>query len=627
MTPLIPVEALVRPPERAGATLSPDGGRIAFLAPWKDRLNVWVAPVDDLDAARCVTADGTRGIHQYRWVDDRWLVYAQDTGGDEHFHLHRVDLADPDAPIVDLTPFPGARVFGHDLPPGRPGRLVVTMNHVRPERVDTCEIDVATGELTLVAAGDTEVGGTMVGPDGDLYGIGQDDEGHWTVNHRRPDGSVRVVAALDGADHPTGPFPTQLTPDGTGLWIGRHGHTDRLRLVHLDLATGVETEVAGHPTYDLDTRAQVFPTIPSPLIRDRAGELLAVRYSRERQVIVPVDDGFEAVLEQLEALSDGDVGALSTDASGRRWLVTFVHDREWGATWLYDHAAGEARLLFRAHPHLDPATLAPTVPVTVRARDGRDLPSYLTRPLDAEGPGPMVLVPHGGPWTRDAWGNDPVAQLFANRGYAVLQVNFRGSTGFGRDHMRAGIGELAGAMQDDLVDAVSWAVAEGYADPDRVGVFGGSYGGYATLTAVTRDPSLFAAAVDYVGISNLATFMLALPEAIRPGLRHNWYAYVGDPEDPAQYADMIERSPITHADRIVTPLMVFQGANDVRVPQAESDTIVASLRARGVEVDYRVYADEGHMFAQTENLIDMFRATERFLAEHLGGRSFTPLTR
>ncbi|MFC5062657.1 prolyl oligopeptidase family serine peptidase [Actinomycetospora atypica] len=622
MTPLIPVEDLVSPPERTGATLSPDGTRISFLAPWKERLNVWVAGVDDLDGARCVTADDTRSILDHRWVDDRWLIYSQDSAGDEHFHVYRVDLADPDAPVVDLTPFPGARVFGHDLPVTRPGKLLVSMNHRRPDRIDLCEIDVATGDLTVLVPGDGTFGATMVGPDDDVYGIGQDDEGNWTVEHRAPSGDVRTIAVLDAADHPTGPFPTTLTPDGTGLWIARHGHTDRLRLVHLDLASGVETEVAGHPEHDLDTRGQVFPTFPSPLVRDRGGELLGVRYSRERQVIVPVDDRFAAVLERLGALSDGDLGAISTDTDRRRWLVSFVHDREWGATWLYDHATGDARLLFRSHPHLDPDDLAPTTPVTVRARDGRDLPSYLTMPLDAgDGAVPMVLVPHGGPWTRDAWGHDPVAQLFANRGYAVLQVNFRGSTGFGRAHMQAAIGEFAGAMQDDLVDAVQWAVAQGHADPARVAIFGGSYGGYAVLTGVTRDPTLFAAAVDYVGISNLATFMLALPEAIRPALHDNWHAYVGDPEDPAAYADMIERSPITHADRIVTPLMVFQGANDVRVPQSESDTIVESLRRRGVEVAYRVYADEGHIFSQTENLVDMFRATERFLAEHLGGRT------
>ncbi|MEJ2869666.1 S9 family peptidase [Actinomycetospora sp. OC33-EN08] len=622
MTPLIPVEEFLAPPERTRATLSPDGTRIAFLAPWKERLNVWVAPVDDLDAARCVTADETRSIHDYSWADDRWLVYVQDDGGDEHFHLFRVDLDDPDAAVVDLTPFPGARVFGRDLPPGRPGTVVVWINHRRADEIDTCEIDLATGELTVLVTGDSG-SGTQLAPGGDLYGVGQDEDGDWTVEHRAPSGEVRTVLTIDAADHPIGPFPVQLTPDGTGLWLGRHGHTDRLRLVHVDLATGTETEVAGHPRHDVDTRAQVFPTMPSPLIRDRAGELLGVRYSRERQEIVPVGEEFAAVLERLESLSDGDLGAISTDAGRRRWLVSFVHDREWGATWLYDHATGEARTLFRSHPHLDPETLAPTVPVTIRARDGRDLPSYLTVPLDrAEDEQlPMVLVPHGGPWTRDSWGHDPTAQIFANRGYAVLQVNFRGSTGFGREHMQAAIGEFAGTMQDDLVDAVEWAVTAGHADPARIGIFGGSYGGYATLTGVTRNPNLFAAAVDYVGISNLATFMLALPEAIRPGLRNNWYAYVGDPTDPAAYADMLERSPITHADRIVAPLMVFQGANDVRVPQSESDTIVASLRDRGVEVAYRVYDDEGHMFAQTENLVDMFRATERFLAEHLGGRS------
>ena len=622
MTPLIPVEAFLSPPERAGATLSPDGARIAFLAPWKERLNVWVAELDDLEGARTVTADATRSIHDYRWVDDRWLIYAQDDGGDEHFHVYRVDLADPDAPVVDLTPFPGARVFGHDVPVTRPGKVLVSINHRRPDEIDLCEIDVATGELTVLVTGDGAFGATLVGPRDDVYGIGQDDEGNWTVDHRDPTGAVRTLAVLDAADHPIGPFPTMLTADGTGMWIGRHGHTDRLRLVHLDLATGVETEVAGHPEYDLESRAQVFPTFPPPLVRDRGGELLGVRYSRERQVIVPVDPHFAEVLPRLEALSDGDPGHITTDTDRRRWLVTFVHDRTWGATWLYDHATGDARLLFRSHPHLDPDDLAPTTPVTVRARDGRDLPSYLTMPLGAgDAPVPMVLVPHGGPWTRDAWGHDPVAQLFADRGYAVLQVNFRGSTGFGREHMQAGIGELAGAMQDDLVDAVEWAVAQGHADPARVAVFGGSYGGYAVLTGVTRDPTLFAAAVDYVGISNLATFMLALPAAIRPALRNNWHAYVGDPEDPVAYADMVERSPITHADRIVTPLMVFQGANDVRVPQSESDAIVDSLRRRGVEVAYRVYEDEGHMFAQTENLVDMFRATESFLAEHLGGRT------
>jgi dipeptidyl aminopeptidase/acylaminoacyl peptidase len=624
---LIPVADLVAPPERTRASISPDGTRIAFLAPWKNRLNVWVADPDALSDARCVTADETRSIDGYHWTDDpRWLLYTQDSGGDEHFHVFRVDLTDPDADAVDLTPFPGARVFSHHLPVHRPGTLVVAINHRLPAEIDLCEIDIATGELRVVAEGDENAGGAvMVGPHGDVYGIGQDDEGRWTLRHRAPGADdSRTVVTLAAADHPVGPYPVALTPDGTGVWIGRHGDTDRLRLVRIDIATGEETEVAGHPEYDVDTVSQVFGSRPSPLVRDARGELLGVRYSRERQVIVPVDDGFAEVLGRLETLSDGDVGALSTDRDRRRWLVSFTHDRDWGATWLYDHATGEARPLFRSHPHLDPADLAPTTPVTITARDGRALPSYLTLPVGVDPTAlPMVLVPHGGPWTRDSWGPDPVAQLFANRGYAVLQVNFRGSTGFGRAHLQAGIGEFAGAMQDDLVDAVEWAVTQGHADPARLAIFGGSYGGYAVLTAVTQTPHLFAAAVDYVGISNLATFMRALPEALRAGLRNNWHAYVGDPEDPEQEADMLARSPITHAGKIVTPLMVFQGANDVRVPQSESDAIVASLRSRGVDVAYRVYDDEGHLFSQPENLLDMFRATDRFFAEHLGGAGTT----
>ena len=623
--PVIAVEDFFAPPERARATLSPDGTRIAFLAPWKDRLNVWVADPDALEDARCVTGDETRSIGIYHWTDDpRWLLYLQDADGDECFHVYRVDLGNPTAEAVDLTPFPGARVFTHDLPATRPGKIIVSLNHRRADAIDLCEIDIATRELTLIAPGGEAFAGALVGPRGDVYGMGQDPAANWTIEHRGPGPRThraRTVTVLDADDHPTSPYPVQLTPDGTGLWIGRHGATDRLRLVRVDLTTGEEAEVVGHPTHDLDTRAMVFPNLPSPLVRDPQGGLLGMRYSRERQMIVPVTAHFAEVLERLEALSDGDLGAISCDRDQRRWLVTFVHDRDWGAVWFYDHATGEAHRLFQSHPHLDPEALAPVTPVTITARDGLDLPSYLTLPPGVEPTGlPMVLVVHGGPWTRDVWGADPVTQLFANRGYAVLQVNFRGSTGFGRAHMQAAIGEFGGAMHDDLVDAVEWAVTRGYADATRVAIFGGSYGGYAALVGVTQTPHLFAAAVDYVGVSNLATFMRALPAAVQPGLATNWHRYVGDPEDPAQEADMLARSPITHTDRITTPLLVFQGANDARVPQAESDTIVASLRARGVEVGYRVYDDEGHLFSQPENLLDMFRTVERFLAIHLHGR-------
>ncbi len=260
-------------------------------------------------------------------------------------------------------------------------------------------------------------------------------------------------------------------------------------------------------------------------------------------------------------------------------------------------------------------------PVTITSRDGLALHSYLTLPVGVEPKGlPLVLVVHGGPWYRDSWGFDAGVQMLANRGYAVLQVNFRGSVGYGKAFLRAAIGEFAGKMHDDLIDGVRWAIEQGYADPDRVAILGGSYGGYAALVGVTFTPDVFAAAVDYVGISDLANFMRTLPPIARPHLANNWHAYVGDPDDPEQLADMMARSPITKVDQIRTPLLVIQGANDVRVVQAESDNLVTALRARGVEVDYLVQADEGHGAVNPENVIEMWSAISRFLARQLGGR-------
>jgi dipeptidyl aminopeptidase/acylaminoacyl peptidase len=303
-------------------------------------------------------------------------------------------------------------------------------------------------------------------------------------------------------------------------------------------------------------------------------------------------------------------------------VVGFNNVRDPGATYLYDHATGESRLLYRPHPDLDPEKLAPMLPVTIPSRDGVDLPSYLTLPVGVEQRSlPLVLVVHGGPWTRDSWMYVPAVQLLANRGYAVLQVNFRGSAGYGKAFVKAAIGEFAGKMHDDLIDGVNWAVEQGYADPERVAIFGGSYGGYATLVGVTFTPDVFAAAIDYVGISSLANFMRTLPEIARPHLANNWHLFVGNPDVPEELEDMLARSPITKVDEIRTPLLVIQGANDVRVVQAESDNMVSALQARGVDVEYMVKGDEGHGFVNPENTIEMFHAVERFLAEHLGGRA------
>ncbi|MDT4999504.1 MAG: hypothetical protein QOK12_1609 [Mycobacterium sp.] len=580
----------------------------------------------DVDDSRCVTADDNRSVYIHQWTDDpRWLVYYQDGDGDENWHLYRVDLNDPDAPAIDLTPFPGAKVV--PLAEARNGKVVVGINKRTIELFDLYEVDVATGELTLLAENPGHVASWLGSRNGDLLATALTADGdvelsRWsdkTASHPR---TLHAVTVFDGTDYPMSVYPMVITPDGTGVWLGSNRDSDRTRLVRLDLATGTETEVDSHPTFDLDTHYGG----RGPLIHSRrTEELIGARYLGERQVIHALDPDFAAVLENVEKLSDGDIGAISSDESEQRWLVSFIDDREPGLTYLYDHSTGESRLLFRPYPDLDPEALAPMTPVTIPSRDGLQLHTYLTLPVGIEPKGlPLVLLVHGGPWARDTWGYQPDVQLLANRGYAVLQVNFRGSTGYGKAFVKAAIGEFAGRMHDDLIDAVNWSVKEGYADRDRVGIFGGSYGGYATLVGVTFTPDVFAAAIDYVRISNLANFMRTLPATARPHLANNWHLFVGDPSDPVQETDMLARSPITRVDQIRTPLLVVQGANDTRVVQAESDNLVEALRARGVEVEYMVKTDEGHGFLNPENQIDMYHAVERFLAEHLGGRALNP---
>ncbi len=616
---LISVEDLFSAPERTAATISPDGTRIAYLAPWQNRLNVWVQDVDDDATARCVTADETRSVYIYRWTDNpRWMLYMQDSGGDENWHVYRVDLENPDTPAVDLTPFPGTRA-SFELPKRLPGKAIVQINKRNPELFDVYELDIATGELTLRAENPGNVVTWLSGPSGDLFTNTLTAEGDVEISRWDPATStLSPVKVYDGSDYPLGIFPVTVTPDGKGIWLPSYENSDRSRLVVVDVADSTETEIDSHPTFDVGNQM----VLPSPFILcPRTGELIGVRYYGERQVIHPLDSNFAAVLDNLVKLSDGDLASVSADDRGQRWVVSFTHDRDPWATYLYDHSTGESRLLFRPYARLDPEKLAPMTPVTITSRDGLDLHAYLTLPVGIEPRDlPLVLLVHGGPWARDCWGFQPDVQLLANRGYAVLQVNFRGSTGYGKAFTKAAIGEFAGKMHDDLIDAVDWAVKQGYADRDKVAIYGGSYGGYAALVGVTFTPDVFAAAIDYVGISSLANFMRTLPNVARPFLATNWHKYVGDPRDPAQESDMLARSPITKVDQIRTPLLVIQGANDSRVVQAESDNLVEALRARGVEVEYMVKADEGHGFVNPDNQIDMNHAVERFLAQHLGGR-------
>ncbi|GAB2714337.1 S9 family peptidase [Nocardia thraciensis] len=624
---LIDIERFFADPQFANPSISPDGTRIAYLSPHRGRRNVWVRGVDQThDDAVPVTHDTRRGITTYYWNDDpRWLLYLQDTDGNEDWHLFRVDLDDPGAPAVDLTPLdPGSRALDAEPLPSVPGSVLVTMNR-RPLFFDTFRIDVATGETTLHLEQDDPTAAVLLDRRGEpVFHTVLAADGTVEISAIDPTGEKRPLRRLGGAEHPMGVYPQQVTADGKGLLVGSFQDGDDLRLVRIDHETGADTVVAAVDGHDLDISGMMLPGVLPPPVHNyrRTGEIFAARFVADRSHIEVLDPRFAEIYAQLRKLSDGVLGTLSGDDSGQRWIATFVHDRDPGVTWFYDHTTGEARLLFRAYPDRDPNTLARMQPVDFPARDGLHLHGYLTLPVGAEPRNlPLVLAVHGGPWYHDSWGYSPDAQFLANRGYAVLQVNFRGSLGHGKRHVTAAIGEFARAMHDDLIDAVEWAVDRGYADPDRLGIYGGSYGGYAALVGVTVTPDRFAAAVDYVGVSDLANFLRTLPPFTRALSVNNWYRYVGDPDIPEQEADMLTRSPITMVDKIRTPLLVAQGANDVRVVRAESDNIVARLRERGVPVEYLVADDEGHGFENPENRIMLYRAIEQHFARYLGGRS------
>ncbi|MBC8091293.1 MAG: S9 family peptidase [Pseudonocardia sp.] len=631
---LIDVEEFFADPVFSGASISPDGARVAYLAPRYGRMNVWVRGIDDEhEDAVCVTHDTRRGIATYHWTSSpRFLLYLQDTDGNEDWHLHRVDLDAPDEPAVDLTPLaPGSRVLVVE-PTSVPGSVLVTMNR-RPLLFDVFRIDIATGETTLHQEQPEPKGYFLLdcGGAAAFYSSLADDGIHEFYALDAETGEKRLVRRQGGPEHPLGVQPQLVTPDGKGLLVGTYQagddqDGDDLRLVRIDRETGEETVVAAVDGQSLCTMGAAQAGAPPIVFTSRrTGEVIAARFVGDRPTIQVLDPHFAEVYAALSTLSDGVLASVSSDETEQRWVATFIHDQEPGLAYFYDHRTGRSRLLFRPYPQLDPAELAPMMAVGFRARDGLPLHAFLTLPVGVEPSGlPLVLLVHGGPWMHDTWTYDREVQFLANRGYAVLQVNFRGSSGYGKRHTTAAIGEFGGTMHDDLIDAAGWAVEQGYADPGRIGIFGGSYGGYATLVGVTVTPNFFAAAVDYVGVSNLANFLRTLPPFTRPVMVNNWYRYVGDPEDPAQEADMLARSPITMVDRIRTPLLVVQGANDVRVVQAEADNIVESLRARGVPVEYLVADDEGHGFQNPENLITMFHAIEQHFGEHLGGRRAVP---
>lgn len=619
---LISIETLFSAPAFSRAQISPDGLHIAYLAIWSGRLNIFVRGVDEgKQEPRRITADTHRNIESFCWSPDSTTVlFVQDTNGDENWHLHRVGITDDKVRPTNLTPFPGVRVMEFAFDPGNPKKIFLQLNARNPAFIDLHRLDIETGILEALAENPGRFVRWLAISSGLPHAIIVNTEKDYELA-RFEDGQFTPITTFDGNDNPLGPTPCVPTPDGKSLWIGSNRGTDRTRLVLLDLSSGTEREVDSHPVFDLDTpRPEADPRFPPCLILNPvSGALLGARYLGERQVIHALDADFAEVLTKLRALSDAEPGYISCEAQGRRWVVEFTSDREPGVTWFYDHQTGKAEILGRRQPALDPALLASVRPVAITSRDGLRIPCHLTLPLNTQQRKlPTVLLVHGGPWYRDSVCYDPEVQFFASRGYAILQVNFRGSTGYGKALMQAAKGEFAGRMHDDLIDAVDWCISEGFTDPDRVAIYGCSYGGYAALVGASFTPDRFAAAISYSGMSDLRVLVEGAVSFIRETLVNTYIAYMGDPDIAEENADMLTRSPISRLDQIRCPLLVVHGAQDVRVSLEQAVTVVDTLRLRGNEVEFLLNKKEGHWFINQDSNQELYRTMEAFLALHIG---------
>jgi len=607
---MIPRELLFGNPERAQPRLSPDGAKLAYLAPHNGVLNVWVRTIGKEDD-HVITDDKKRGIRFYTWqYDGKHVLYIQDRDGDENWHLYQTNL---ETKLTrDLTPFEGvqAQPIAHE--PEFPGVYLAGLN-VRDRRLhDVYRIDLKTGAVEL----DTQNPGDVAG---------------WTTDNNLQVRAAQIYAPDGGTvirirDNPKAPWRefqkwgadegfggvAGITPDNKGAWVISSVGANASRLLEVDIATGKSKVIAEDAQYD----------VAGIMAHPRTRKLEAVSFVRARTEWQILDKSIEADFEALRKVRDGDFFVGSRDLADKTWLVAYVVDDGPVAYYAYDRATKKATFLFTNRPALEKFKLAKMQPVSFKSRDGLTIHGYLSVPPDKEPRNlPMVLNVHGGPWGRDSWGLNNEAQWLTNRGYAVLQINFRGSTGYGKAFLNAGDREWGGKMHDDLIDGKNWAVQQGYADAKKICIYGGSYGGYATLVGVTFTPNEFACGVDIVGPSNIVTLIASIPPYWAP-LKAVFDKRVGHIEKDKEFLE--SRSPLFKAGQIKVPLLIAQGANDPRVKQAESDQIVAAMRKNNKPVEYIVFPDEGHGFARPENRLKFYAAAEAFLGKYLSGRVEPP---
>ena len=605
--PLIPREVLFGNPERVGVKISPDGKWISYLAPYDGVMNIWLQPRAGGDA-RPLTKYSDRPLSGYSWAyNSEQILFARDNEGDENTHVLVVSI--DDGAIVDLTPIDGVKAGIVETHRDRPDEIIVSINDRDPQFLDYEKINIRTGEREM-----------LVQNEGNYVGYLFDDQ--WNACGRMqmtPAGGMLIEMKDDqgwfeymdvAMEDSMMTRPMGISPAGDIVYGLDSRNSDKAAMVSMPAERGG----ADKPTVlYVSEKADVTGSIMDPVTKVPQAAL--VNYLRDEWT--PLDESVAKDIEALKQLAPGDFDITSRTLDDRIWTVAYIQDAGPVTYWIWDRDAMKGSFLFSHRSDLDQYELAPMEAIEIPTRDGLTMTAYLTRPKNTTGPSPMVLLVHGGPWARDAWGYNPMHQWLADRGYAVLSPNFRGSTGFGKSFLNAGNRQWYASMQDDLVDATNWAIEQQIADSDRVAIMGGSYGGYATLAGLTRDPKLYAAGVDIVGPSHVATLIETIPPYWKPMLRLI-ETRVGSLEE-REYLDSI--SPLTHVDRIERPLLIAQGANDPRVKISESDQIVEAMESRDLPVTYVVFPDEGHGLRRPENNMAFNAITEEFLAKHLGGRA------
>src|SRR5262245_6039718 len=618
--PLIDRELFFGNPEIAGAQISPDGKFIAFLKPYKDTRNIWVKRVEEpFSAARLVTSDTKRPIPAYFWSrDGKYILFVQDKAGDEDYNVYAVNPAEaPPAGEAspkarNLTDLKKVTAQIHAVPKSDPDLIYIGLNDRDQAWHDLYKIRISTGERTLIRKNTERLISWVFDLKDQLrLALRSADNGDTEVLRVDGDGFKKVYSCnvFETCS------PARFHKDGKRVYMttNKGKEIDLLRLVLFDPETGKEELVESDPMNRVDFGAPIFSEV--------SDELIGTAYEDERSRIYWRDKSFESDHELLKKrLPNKDVNFGSSTKDETLWLISATSDVEPGETYLFDRKTKKLALQYRIREKLPRENLAEMKPVRYKSSDGLEIPAFLTLPKGVEVKNlPLIVAPHGGPWYRDSWGYDTYAQFLANRGYAVLQPNFRGSTGYGKKFLDAGNNQWGDKMQDDITWGVKHMVALGVADPKRIGIIGGSYGGYATLAGVAFTPDVYAAAVSIVGPSNLITLLESIPPY--------WEAYrkifterMGDPATSEGKARLERQSPLNSTDKIKTPVFVIQGANDPRVKKAESDQIVVALRERNFPVEYIVAPDEGHGFARPVNNLAMISAAEKFLAKHLNGR-------